>query len=160
MFSLPWSHYGPQRPKNKMEAKSTKKMVSTDFVECAQTIVFSVWEAHGQVPGRLRRPCFFALAGRRPLKGSQGVLGTISGDLGSPLGVIWATLGAFPASFFQASVPGPFLELWGMNGLAAVVHRMGGSLRESWVRVFGRKFQTPTGQSRLRSCHRLPSGSR
>ena len=56
----PWCRYGAQGPKKgaKRSAKSIQKAVSMNIVECAKTIVFTVREAHGQLPRRVRRPPF------------------------------------------------------------------------------------------------------
>ena len=71
-----------------MKGTSTQKTVSMDFAECVKTMLFTVREAHGQVPGRAREPLFRVRGMKASLKGSRGALGRISNGFVDPLGVL------------------------------------------------------------------------
>ena len=59
-FSPPGRLLGaPRAPKGaEMSPKATEKVVQGQLVERARTMVFIVWEAHGEVSGRAREPHF------------------------------------------------------------------------------------------------------
>jgi len=73
-----------------METKWSQERVPGHFVECAQTMLFTVWEAYGEVSRRLREGTF----SRRCLQTHlAGVLGLMLADSGQFWCLWWKSLG-------------------------------------------------------------------
>ena len=75
----------------------SKKVVRRHFVEHAKTMVFTVWEPHGDLPGRVQKPLFFKSALRR------GPHRHLEEDLGG-LFEIWVSFGGPWGTHFQTKI--------------------------------------------------------
>ena len=98
-FSLPGRLLGAKGAQKapKMEPKWRPKGARGDFLGSEKTMVFTVWEPHGDLPGRVQKPLFFKSALRR---GSHRHL---EEDLGG-LFEIWVSFGGPWGTHFQTKI--------------------------------------------------------
>ena len=106
-FSPPWPprSAGSGRKGAKMRSKTMEKVVRRRLAAHAKSMAGTVWEAHGEVPGRYLDPLFSGTRCEGLPRGSRGGCGTICCAFWCPLGDPWGLhfhiLGLFLQLDFQ-----------------------------------------------------------